>query len=105
MKIVKQDGSFVYSSIKQVMNSAGTNLFLVAPNPVENELTIKLPSSYSTGEVKILLSNSYGQIVREVHVQSSNILKIPVRTLASGIYGIRIVNKNFEQLTGRFVKH
>lgn len=104
LKIVLESGEFVYSAVKRVVKVRENNSILVSPNPATNELNISMPPEFNSGQVKLLISDISGHIVKEALVAASVNLVIPVRSLSPGMYHILFVNKRNEQVSSRFIK-
>lgn len=104
LKIIKKDGSFVYSSIKQVTGNVTPGKLGLSPNPATNEVIISLPSGFNSGLLKLSITDITGQIVKEANVQATTSIKISTGVFAPGLYNIRLVNQIQQQVIGRFIK-
>ena len=104
LKIIKEDGSFVYSIVKQVVDNSATGRLRISPNPASNDITISLPPAFHSGQLKLLLSDISGKLVKESDLQAMPTIKVVTEALTPGIYIIRFINQNQEQLYGRFIK-
>lgn len=105
LKIIKTDGSFVYSSIEKVSAAHLENL-QVYPNPVQNKISIFLPTKFNDNNVKVILTNTEGEIVKQFtnNNAGSLMITIPVHNLSAGMYSLTLLNEKGEKLLGRFVK-
>lgn len=96
LKMVDNDGTVEFSTIKSVELNKSKRHFSVFPNPTIGDLTIKT-SDYK-GLVLIELYNINGQKVlseqRQV-VDNQNIIKLSVTNLPNGVYSLRLTNGGF----------
>ena len=77
------------------------NEFVVYPNPVTNNFSIRFPDNLS--EINLTLYNNLGQIVLENKAVTSD-EKINIETLNSGIYFYKIASANATQ-SGKIIKN
>ncbi|HEU4574513.1 MAG TPA: M1 family aminopeptidase [Chitinophagaceae bacterium] len=104
LKIMKQDGSYVYSTVQRVAGSLAEDQLRISPNPAKHDVIISLPPAFSTGQVRLLISDVSGQVVKEKVVQGMTTIKIAAGALTPGVYNIRLVNQHHDQVNGRFIK-
>jgi len=78
------------------------NSYRVSPNPVRNNLTIRIENSHSE-KMFIELYNSQGKKV-SAHTISSNIFQTDVGNYNSGMYYFKIYDFNSVRTTGKFIK-
>ncbi|HEY8399836.1 MAG TPA: T9SS type A sorting domain-containing protein [Cytophagaceae bacterium] len=95
LKIVDEDGSYIYSPVRSLQHNRqliGASLF---PNPVKDIVYVRLPE-YEQEELMIEIINSSGIIVHQDKYHPSNrIVPIPVNDLQEGIY--KLLVKTSEQ--------
>ena len=77
------------------------NDFVVYPNPVINEFSIRFPDDFS--EISLTLYNNLGQLILEKKAITSD-EKINLETLNSGIYFYKIASANVTQ-SGKIIKN
>lgn len=85
--LVDKDGRMNYSKVVSAARKAGGFVLQAFPNPVGNELTIKVSGAKS--KAHITLSDAVGRIVRQYTLDDTGILKIPMQHLAQGMYLLR----------------
>jgi hypothetical protein len=91
-------GSSVYSKIERVMLSSGKNIVTIAPNPAQDELTIRSRAKISHCTVMDIT----GKIMLDYDPQES-ITTLDVSFLQAGFYFLR-VSSGSESQSLRFVK-
>ncbi|MDQ6763601.1 MAG: T9SS type A sorting domain-containing protein [Bacteroidota bacterium] len=89
-----------YSPVK-VIETNKANSFTIFPNPVGNELNIKLSVALLHGQLKIW--NADGQLVAHTVINGNNNISIPVKQLSKGIYTVEIFDEGFSSKSN-FVK-
>ncbi len=95
-----EDYTVIISSSKDAVSSVATNKNInIYPNPATQTVNFVMDN---TGDYVVYLYNSTGQIVKSLRV-SSDIIRLNVSELASGIYNVRIVGNN-AVYTGTFIK-
>ncbi len=85
-----------YESIVSFETIHLTNKVLVFPNPFHSELNIHWESS-DFSSLKISLSDTYGKVITEQHIQNSSIEKsttLNVSGIADGVYYVTIYYQN-----------
>ncbi|MEM6318519.1 MAG: lectin-like protein, partial [Bacteroidota bacterium] len=82
VKQVYWDGSFDYTGVELINFNIDLDALQVFPNPVKKHLFISL-APYAGKEARLILSNQYGQIVREMRVE--NIDAAPVQLELEGV--------------------
>ncbi len=78
-----------------------SNTITLYPNPCNTTFTIKLPDSYSSGQIWVY--NIFGKQVL-METINSNKQTINVENLSNGIYVYKYIVDNKEMETGKFVK-
>ncbi len=81
-----------YSPVK-VIETSKVNLFRLFPNPVVNELNIKLATPLQHGQLKIW--NANGQLVTHVAINGNSNISLPVKYLSKGVYTVEIFDAGF----------
>ncbi|WP_081485567.1 T9SS type A sorting domain-containing protein [Bernardetia litoralis] len=76
---------------KVQVNSIIENKIVIYPNPVSNQLTIKLPSIYKENPTQIELYNSIGQLVLSKSYEETTI-EVSVSSYPKGLYILKIQN-------------
>ena len=79
----------------------------VAPNPVQDMLTVFIKKPSSPLNVSITVHNMSGQKVYQlIHqpVNSSQVFSIPMKQLSSGLYYVTLWVNNKKQLVKKIVK-
>lgn len=88
LKIVDNDGSFVYSNIVLLKNEGSLEIS-VYPNPTADALHIKLPHSGASATVKALLYDAQGRLLMQPVLKTGLINEVNVAMLPAGLYSIR----------------
>lgn len=91
LKQIDFDGGFEYSNVVYA-NFDNENTARMYGNVAENTLRL-------SGEGNALIVNSFGQVVKQIHLTESNIATINVSEFGKGIYYVKLKNE-----TLRFVK-
>jgi len=92
------------SDLTGINNYSSNSGMMLFPNPVNDVLNIQINPS-EKGVMKILLINSYGQIMLEESPYSGNgTYKIPMGNLSNGLYIVRAILDNNTILTAKFIK-
>jgi hypothetical protein len=103
LKIVKLDGSFVYSQMESVRYNVSQ--LQVVPNPVRNELSVVMPADFNDGEMKLMIQNLSGQLVKEMNWNSADTrINLPVKNLVPGVYSLVLINRKKERIQSNFIK-
>ena len=102
LKIIDKSGSFTYSPVRAVKFDKGLEQVKIFPNPTIDVLNIQLPSSY-LNKVSLQLYSVDGKFISSMIPGSSNV-QLNVRSLAAGIYYIRINNDNGDTNSYPFIK-
>jgi hypothetical protein len=95
LKMVDQDGAYVYSKVRIVRTGAeDKNMTVVAyPNPVVNDLRVTVPQSWQTKQVVMDLYNMNGQVVK--HFATGNASQTEVLNVVdmpAGMYVLKASN-------------
>lgn len=73
--------------------STANNAFLLFPNPVTNELTIRSSNNFNSPTF-ILIRNTFGQTIIHETIEPNTLQhKINVQSLPNGIYFVEVKNK------------
>jgi hypothetical protein len=102
LKIIRDDGSFIYSNIilLQMVNKSGHTV-VIFPNPVGKQLTIQYDNAGNDAILNIF--NLCGQKVMAINANGQNQKTIDVSNLAGGTYMLE-VNSSTEKMISKFVK-
>ncbi len=85
LKLVDKDGRTSYSkTVSAEMKAAGFSLHAF-PNPVNNQLTVKVSGGVQ-GKGQVTLTDAVGRQVSRSVVEQSGVLQIPMADLSNGIY-------------------
>jgi aminopeptidase N len=107
LKVNKKNGSFNYSAIK-ILNLATTGTQLnIAPNPVQNYCTIRIPLSYinQSQQMSLLIYNSAGLLVQEKRIAANtNSVSVSCKLFPAGRYNAVLINEKQQQLQTQFIK-
>lgn len=76
-----------------VNDIANTIDLLPYPNPTNGQVSLDIPAEFENGTVRLF--NSIGALVFEENIQNQFIYSADFRQLASGIYSLEIINKDF----------
>lgn len=95
LKMVDQDGAYVYSKVRIVRTGAeDKNMTVVAyPNPVVNDLRVTVPQGWQTKQVVMDLYNMNGQVVK--HFSTGNASQTEVLNVVdmpAGMYVLKASN-------------
>lgn len=106
LKMVDEDGAFVYSNIIQQYNDRQTNgIKSVYPNPVRESLSVEMNVDQRT-QTQIRIYNTLGQLLIDepLHLQRGyNLHNLSVESLEAGTYLLQI-ELGAEKMVRRFVK-
>ena len=108
IKIIETDGSFVYSNSLNISSVCNPGFALnIAPNPVENIMSISLQMP-SKGIATISLLNNIGQVLRKENkllLRGKNSWNwSDLNSLSSGTYLLRVQNEYGQIITRKFIK-
>lgn len=109
LKQLDKNGKFYYSAVVLIKAGKATQIEIVSiyPNPVKNELNIKIASPVND-KVELQLTDISGKVLvrREVSLMSGdNVFNIPVAQFAQGVYLIKTICANgCESAVKKFVK-
>lgn len=105
LKIVKKDGTYIYSKIEKVSNNEVKQV-QVMPNPAQHELSVLIPAGFNDGELKMIIQNMSGQIVKEFNWNAISDTKIlvSVKEFSPGNYNLVLINRNNERRQAGFIK-
>jgi aminopeptidase N len=100
-----KDGSHLYSNIEKVTAVEAVRL-QVKPNPATDKITVTIPASFQDGQLKVIIQNVAGQVVRELEWKNRNVLQIDLSTrdLSGGLYNLLLINSNGEQVQTKFIR-
>lgn len=101
LKMVNKNGFVEYSNIVRVeIGSKKSDVSItVAPNPVVNQLTLRLDGKVLTTE-KVRILDMFGKVV----LSTSNQPIINVQNLSAGAYVVEILSKNGQTNRTKFIK-
>jgi hypothetical protein len=91
VKIIGRDGSASYTETRllEFDTDAGISIY---PNPVKTQLNIQLPSSWTQKGITIEIFTITGKLVKRTKIdRPSTLQSIPVNTLKSGTYLLRLI--------------
>jgi len=108
LKQVDRDGAFSYSPVRTVtFTKALTPAFSIYPNPATTEAQLDL-SKLPAGSYQVVLFDATGRQVLGLQVTGGLTQAMPLRTLATGTYLVRVLGKDANgsalQLNQRLVK-
>ncbi len=102
LKMIDQDGKYVYSEIVYLQLSEFSQETTLYPNPCKNVLNIQYQTS-SQGELSIQLLDIQGKLLRTQLVQTTegqNVLQFnDLGTLPSGLYFLRLLQEGTTSAT------
>ena len=106
LKQTDLDGNYVFSetiAIKGYSSQASLGLY---PNPVTDKLMADIFSLKKTTAVIVLTDATQKTIYRQPVAlnKGSNIIRLPVSRLSSGIYFVQLVSAESSMLSARFIK-
>ena len=94
LKMVNQDGSYIYSQVVSLKRGFRNTRLNISPNPASSSATIRFKTERSE-TVDLILSDVTGKIIanRKVYLQSGeNNISIPeIAGLSNGLYTVRII--------------
>jgi hypothetical protein len=106
LKMVDEDGAFVYSNIIQQVNDRQTNgIKSVYPNPVRESLYVEINADQLT-QTQIRIYNTLGQLLIDEPLclqRGYNLHNLSVESLEAGTYLLQ-VEMGAEKMLRRFVK-
>lgn len=85
LKMVDKDGRTNYSKTVTAEMKANGFMLHAFPNPVNNELTVRVSGGIN-GKGQVSLADAVGRQIRKFTVDQSGVLKIPMTDLSNGIY-------------------
>ena len=86
------DGSFRYSHIIRIIQGQSANI-LIAPNPVKDELTLKVPEGLNNN-AHLQLTDATGKIILVQKINQAEFTVTRKKNWAAGTYMARIIDKN-----------
>lgn len=89
--ISKDEQCYGFDRGKIKVNSDNDNKIIIYPNPVSNQLNIKLPTLYNENPTQIELYNSIGQLVLS-KIYTERAIELPVSSYPKGLYVLKIQN-------------
>ncbi|MBK8845575.1 MAG: DUF4397 domain-containing protein [Bacteroidetes bacterium] len=90
----------LFTGINEALSKSDIVVF---PNPANEEIFISIPENIK-GIINISLYDLTGKIIKSETETASNILKLDIQTLPSGIYGISVVAGN-NHFSKRIIKN
>ena len=93
------------TSQKVADNISGQNIVQAFPNPVQSTLSVYI-RNYTDPPATISLLNTAGQVLykKQLFINGSQFMEIPVRHLAAGIYFIRLASGNETKFVKKILK-
>ena len=85
LKMVDKDGRTSYSKTVTAEMKASGFMLHAFPNPVNNELTVRVSGGIS-GKGQVALADVTGRPIRKFTVDQSGVLEIPMTDLNNGVY-------------------
>ena len=82
-------------------NESNKNPFIIAPNPVTNQIVTVYFKDNQPQKLKYTLINTLGQLVSQGNINSDN--TINVATVASGVYVLQLQTENNEVYTSKLI--
>jgi len=105
IKVRREDIEIETSPITSVVKLNYPVLCNSYPNPVKSMLNIPMFESASLAGCRLQIFNSGGKIITDRALQGyGNTLQVNVSNLNPGIYVFNIVTKDYNKLTGKFIK-
>ena len=94
LKLIQQDGKFLYSKIISITEKTDKIVFSIAPNPAISSTELTIFSDRNTdGKIEILNSGGNIIITKNISLQKgSNYIPIDMSAFSKGIYLVRINN-------------
>lgn len=104
IKLILDDGTLMYSNIKQVELTYNPHEISLFPNPAENEIFVNA-TEFEGMNAKIFISSATGQILqhRQLDEIPGTAIRLPVSELKEGLYFMNIKVEGFRAVTKRFV--
>jgi Secretion system C-terminal sorting domain len=106
LKMIHQDGSFMYSKVVSLQHTGDFNRLKLYPNPTHNQLQLTIESDKNTVQT-IEIVDIVGKIEQQTTVNLSkgtNQQTLDVRALPSGIYFLKIRDNKGVKQTIKWVK-
>ena len=92
LKMMDSDGSFRYSHIIRIIQGQSSNI-LIAPNPVKDELTVKVPAGFNNN-THLQLTDATGKTILVQRIIQAEFTVKRKKNWAAGTYMARIIDKN-----------
>ena len=106
LRIVDNDGKYVYSAILQVQLQGGVFRITLSPNPVHDRLTVAF-STNNSKNVTLRVTDANGKIVYKQQFQTNGVTSmqqyINVSKYAAGSYFVQLITDK-DTKTAKFVK-
>ncbi|MES2430534.1 MAG: T9SS type A sorting domain-containing protein [Bacteroidota bacterium] len=104
IKIVSNEGKYMYSPVVTLTLKDKTTSIKIFPNPVQNRLFVWMPEGITVK--RIVISDAIGQKMMERYVigNSTNVADIEVNKLAKGVYNIQLYTSKNEIKNFSFIK-
>ena len=104
IKLVLDDGTTMYSNIKQVELTYNPHEIGLFPNPAENEIFVNA-TEFEGMKAQIFISSATGQVLQQMQLDAipGTAIRLPVSELKEGLYFMNIQVEGFRAVTKRFV--
>ena len=101
-----EDGKFAYSEIRAVKGYTGTSSLALYPNPVRENLVADIYAPQITSAKLMIYDGTQKLLHTQVIAVNKgiNLVNLPVKQLASGMYFIKIISADNSTLSGKFMK-
>ena len=95
IKFVDFTGALYYSEVKnlrygQVRPVSSLKVF---PNPAVNNLTVQLPTSWSTNETVLQVTDFFGRVMMQHKAAGQTLISLDMSRISSGSYFIKVISK------------
>ncbi len=96
LKVENEDGSHFYSTIVAAKHDSGIGGITIGPNPVGDQLTVRL-NDKAAGAATLRLIDMTGRVIHERAVEGENSVQFSMQHLRAGIYIVQFLNGHFVQ--------
>ena len=92
------NGMDPYQNSTSTEHSLGQHLFKIFPNPVENQLTIQLPTELATTAIQVNINDLYGRNLGGFSFKNQSNISLDISHLSKGIFFLEIKNEKGQVL-------
>lgn len=93
------NGTDPYQNSTSAKHQIGQHLIQVFPNPVDNQLTIQLPTALTSMAIQIQITDLYGRTIKHFSFENEAIIHLEISDLSKGIFFLEVRNDKKQLLS------